>query len=112
MKLLLDNHYIKIMEAVSFHDRLQGLIGKTNINFGMFFKKCNSIHTFFMKEAIDVVGLNENNEVIFLERNCTKNKIIKIHRSIKKTSILELPKNTSLSLVLGDKLFFEFEDVV
>ena len=51
-------------------------------------------------------------EIIFLERNLNKNKIVKIHTPIKKTSILELPNGTSSSLSLGDILFFEFEDVV
>lgn len=87
-------------------------MGKTNISCGMLFPKCNSIHTFFMKEEIDVIGLNENNEIIFLEPNVSSNKIIKINASIKKTSILELPKNTSFSLKIGEKLFFEFEDII
>lgn len=100
------------MEAFSFKERLYGLMGKENINYGMLFPKCNSIHTFFMKEAIDVVGLNNENEIVFLEKNVGKNKIIKIHLPAKKTSILELPNNTCASLKLGDKLFFEFEDVV
>ncbi len=112
MKLLIDKKYIKIKEAITYRDRLVGLIGQTNIDFGVLFKNCNGIHTFFMKEAIDVIGLNEKNEIIFIERNCTKNKIVKIHHQAKKTSILELPKNTSQSLQLGDQLFFEFEDVI
>lgn len=112
LKLLLNGRYIKINEALSFKERLYGLMGKNDISYGMLFPKCNSIHTFFMKEAIDVVGLNEANEIVFIERNLDKNKIVKIHRQAKKTSILELPKNTSRSLNLGDKLFFEFEDIV
>lgn len=98
--------------AKSFYDRMMGFMGKTNITYGILFPNCNSIHTFFMKEEIDVIGLNQKNEIIFLERNVGKNKIIKINNEIKKTSILELPKNTSLSLNIGEKLFFEFEDIV
>ena len=91
MKLLLNGSYLKIVEALSFNERLYGLMGKINISFGMLFPKCNSIHTFFMKEDIDVVGLNDKSEIVFLELNVSKNKIIKIHLSAKKTSILELP---------------------
>lgn len=112
MKLKLNNSYIKILEATSFQERLIGLIGKTNIKFGMLFRNCNSIHTFFMKEEIDVIGFDSKNKIIFIERNCKKNKIIKINAPLKKTSILELPKNTSLSLNLGDILFFEFKDII
>lgn len=112
MKLKINDKYFDIYVAKSFYTRLMGLMGKTNITYGMLFLNCNSIHTFFMKEAIDVIGLNEKNEIIFLERKVTKNKIIKINANIKKTSILELPQNTSLSFQIGDTLFFEFEDVI
>lgn len=83
-----------------------GFMGKTNINYGILFPKCNSVHTFFMKEEIDIIGLNEKNEILFIERNCSKNKIIKINSPIKKTSILELPKNTSFSLNIGNTIHF------
>jgi hypothetical protein len=104
MELHLNNRTIPVVIAASFNARLKGLIGIKNINFAMLFPKCNSIHTFFMSDEIDVLGLNENNEIIFIERNVKKNKIIIIHRNIKNTSILELPKNTSKSLKIGDKL--------
>ncbi len=103
---------IPIKKAVSFSSRLKGLIGQTKMNYGMFFPECNSIHTFFMKEAIDVIGLNEKNEIIFIKQNIKPNKIIWIHRNIKKTSILELPKNTSNHLQIGEKLFFKFKDII
>ncbi len=101
-----------IQIAKNFHERLMGFMGKNNITYGILFPNCNSIHTFFMKEAIDVIGLNEKNEIIFLERKVMKNKIIKINTSIKKTSILELPQNTSLSFQIGDTLFFEFKNII
>lgn len=112
MNLKLNNKSLPIITATTFNQRLWGLIGKKNINYGMLFPECNSIHTFLMKEEIDVIGLNENNEIIFIERNTKPNKIITIHQNIKKTSILELPKNTSNFFKIGDKLFFEFKDVI
>ncbi len=107
-----NNIKIPIISATSFKSRLLGLMGKTNINYGLFFPHCNGIHTFFMKVKIDVIGLNENNKIIFLERNVKPNKIIKINRNIKKTSILELPNNTSNNLKIGNTLFFEFKDII
>ena len=112
MKLKINNAYLPIKNATTFYERLWGLIGKTDINYGILFPKCNSVHTYLMKEEIDIIGLNKNNEIIFIERNTKPNKIITIHQNIKKTSILELPKNTSKSLNIGDKLFFEFEDII
>ena len=112
MHLSLNHKLIPIIEANTFSKRLVGLIGKKEIDFGMFFPKCNSIHTYLMKEEIDVLGLNEKNEIIFIERNLEKNKIIKINRSIKKTSILELPKDTSKEITMGSILLFEDEDII
>ena len=112
LKLQLEKQKINIVVASHFKERLLGFMGKENICYGMLFPRCNSVHTFFMKEKIDIIGLNENNEILFIERNCSKNKIIKINHPIKKTSILELPKNTSHSLKIGESLFFEFEDIV
>lgn len=106
MQLVLNGKNIPVKEAITYKERLIGLMGQKNINYGMLFKNCNAIHTYFMKENIDVIGLNEENKIIFLERNVSPNKMIFIHRSLKKTSILELPNNTSLTLNLGDELNF------
>lgn len=95
-----------ILIADSFYKRLTGLIGKTNIDFGMLFPKCNSIHTYFMKENIDIVGLDENNEVIYKYENLDKNRVIKINYDLKKTSILELPANSSKKIKIGTILIF------
>ena len=65
-----------------------------------------------MKERIDVVGLNESNQVIYLYRNLPPNRIVRIPYSNKKTSILELPQNTSLKISMGETLIFEDEDII
>ena len=62
--------------AKSFFQRLTGFIGEKNINSGILFPKCNSIHTYFMKEHIDIIAIDENNEVIYKYENLGKNKII------------------------------------
>lgn len=95
-----------IILADSFYKRLTGLIGKTDIDYGMLFLKCNSIHTYFMKENIDVVGLDENNEVIYKYENLGKNRVIRINNDYKKTSILELPHHASEKIKIGSILLF------
>lgn len=110
LKLKIEDTLLDVQIAQSFRERLLGFMGKTNIDYGILFPKCNSVHTFFMKEEIDIIGLNDFYEIIFIERNCKKNKIIQIHADIKKTSILELPKNTSSSLKIGDRLSFITEE--
>ena len=107
MKLKINNKYMEIKEAKTLPSRLIGLMGKENIDYGMLFKKCNAIHTYFMKEEIDVIGLNEENQIIYIYRSVPKNKIVKISGDNKKTSILELPKNTSKNFVVGSILRIE-----
>lgn len=103
---------MKIVVAKTYPQRLKGLIGEKNIQHGMLFLKCNAIHTYFMKENIDVVGLNEQNQVIYIYRNLPKNQILRIKSEAKKTSILELPKDASKHIHMGSILFFEDEDVI
>lgn len=107
MKLKLGTKKLEIQEAKTFKTRLLGFMGKKDIDYGILFPNCNSIHTFFMKEEIDVIGLNEENQVIYIYRNIPKNKVIHIQNDRKKTHILELPKNMSQKLVLGSVLKFD-----
>ncbi len=47
----------RVREARGFFERMKGLIGRDRIKERAFlyFRKCNSIHTFFMKADIDVI---------------------------------------------------------
>lgn len=107
MYIIIDNKKIEIKEANTFFKKLKGLMGKKNIDYGMLFNKINSIHTFFMKDSIDVLALNENNEVILKCEDLKKNKILNVNNKIKNTSILELPKNTIKNIQVGDIIEFK-----
>lgn len=106
LKININDKDIKIILANTFFKKLKGLMFLKEINFGMLFPQTNSIHTFFMKDNIDVIGLNEDNIVILKKENMAKRKILIIKNKAKKTSILELPKNTSSHIKIGDKLTF------
>ena len=112
MILKIGKNEYPIIVANSFKQRLFGLMGKKNIDYGMLFPNCNSIHTFFMKEPIDIIGLDINNEIIYKHENLDKNQIIKINNEQNKTSILELPKNASKKLKIGQILLFKDEDII
>jgi len=107
MYLKINKNEYKIVLANSFYKRLTGFIGKNNIDYGILFPKCNSIHTYFMRENIDVIGLDENNEVIYKYENLPKNKVIKINNERKKTSILELPANSTKKIKIGTIILLE-----
>ena len=101
MKLIINNQIFNLEIASNFWKRFKGLMGKNNIKTGMFFPKTNSIHTFFMKEKIDIIMINKDNVVVFVEKNFKKNRII-----IKKEAYhtIELPANSIKNIKVGDKL--------
>lgn len=106
MKIIINDKTYSIVIAKTFKSKLIGLMGKKNINYGMLFSKINSIHTFFMKESIDVIALDSENRILSIKRNLAPCKIYVVKNKAKKTSILELPNNASISLNIGDKLSF------
>lgn len=93
---------ITIYEAKTFKERLLGLMFKKNIDYCLLFKNCNSIHTFFMKENIDVVMTDKNNKVIYIKKNMKKNRIILPKKDVYKT--YEFPANFIKDLKLNDQL--------
>ena len=104
MEIIINNKKFNVIVADTFFKRFIGLIGKKNINKGMFFPKTKSIHTFFMKDNIDIIMINKDNEVIYFEKNVKKNKII-----IKKEAYhtIELPKDSLTNINIYDKLIID-----
>ncbi len=92
---------MKIKTASNFKDKLLGLMGQTNIDYGLLITNCKSIHTYFMKENIDILLLDKHNRILMINRNIKPNKIIIFHTK-KRTNILELPSNSSLNLNIND----------
>lgn len=67
----------------SFKNRLLGLmLKKEKIDYALCFPKCNSIHTFFMKQNIDVVMTDINNTVIYVIKKLKPWKIILPKKSV------------------------------
>lgn len=104
MQIILENKKIEVKNAKTFLKRLKGFMFKRNIDYCLCFPKCNSIHTFFMKENIDVIMTDKNNVILKIEKNVKKNKIIK-HKDAYYT--YELPANTINTYKVNDKLKIE-----
>ena len=94
---------MKIITAKTYMQKLTGLMGKKNINYGMFFPGVSSIHTFFMKESIDVIGLNDAMIVTSIYENVRPNKILILKNA---SHTLELPKGESTRYHIGQKVKF------
>ncbi|MBQ8891522.1 MAG: DUF192 domain-containing protein [Bacilli bacterium] len=75
MKVIVNNKEIKLIDANTFLKKLKGFMFQKNINYCLRFKT-NSIHTFFMKEKIDIIMTDRHNNVLFILKNVPKNKVI------------------------------------
>lgn len=91
MYLKYDNKKIKLIECKTFYTRLKGFMFKKNIEHSLLFNKCNSIHTFFMKEKIDVIMCDKNNTILYYYKNLDKNKVILPKKNVSK--VFETPAN-------------------
>ena len=112
MYIILNNKKINIKIAKTIKQKLQGLQHKKDITYGLLIPNCNHIHTFFVNDNIDILFLDNRNSIIYKYQNMPPFRTIKLYEDNKKTSVLELPKNTSNSLKIGDVLTFEDKHII
>lgn len=91
MYTIINNKKIEIKDANTFLKKFKGLMFKKNIDYCLRFK-CNGIHTFFMKEEIDVILTDKDNNVLHSYICLKKNKILLPKKNVYYT--YEFPKNT------------------
>ena len=103
MIIKVNNENFDVDVAKSFKKKFLGLMGKKNIQKGIIFFNTGSIHTFFMKENIDVIMLDKEKKVIYIKKDLMKNKII-IKPKAKYT--IELPQNSINNVKINDLVFF------
>ena len=84
----------EVKVADTLFTRMKGLLGRKELPFGeaLWIKPCFSVHTFFMKFAIDVIFLNKTNQVIAAVSNLTPNRVPRL--CPQSFSVLELPTGT------------------
>ena len=92
--ILVGKKDIDIKMCNKFFSKLIGLMFKRNFNYGLCFKRCNSIHTFFMREKIDVIMTDKNNKVLYVYNNLKKYRIILPKRKVYYT--YEIPCNNNI----------------
>jgi hypothetical protein len=95
--------------ADTFGQRFKGLMGVTDFPMGrgLHIVPCTSIHTFFMKIAIDALFLDEDRVVVDVYHALKPWRMSRFHPGAH--SVLELPSGTALSSGTqpGDRLVFE-----
>lgn len=84
----------EVRVAQNFFTRSFGLLLKKSLSEseGLIIKPCCSIHTFFMKFAIDVLFINKKNEIVALYENIKPHRILPIH--LNSYYVIELPSGS------------------
>jgi hypothetical protein len=97
----------KVIIAQTPLARLKGLLGKKEFKNGeaLIIKPCNSIHTFFMRFAIDVLFVGKDNRVIKAFHRLVPFRLTPVYFNSR--LVIELPVGTleTTSTKEGDTLF-------
>lgn len=112
MNLTIGNNEHYLTNIKKKYEKFTNLWCKKNIEDGYFYHKCNKINTYFLKTEIDIIGINEDNIVIYIYRDVPKNKTLEIYNDEKNTSIIVLPKNTSKNIKINYILSLVYEDII
>lgn len=105
MKLIINDKTIDIVKATSFYQKLKGfMFYKKKIEHGIVFFNVNSIHTFFMRQKIDVIMTDKKYNILYKYENLKPWKIILPKKNVYYT--FELPLGTS-KCIMGKTLTFK-----
>ncbi|MDD2489768.1 MAG: DUF192 domain-containing protein [Bacilli bacterium] len=81
---------INIIECNNFKSRLLGFMFRIpKINHGLLFPNCNSIHTLFMFQKIDVVMTDKKSNILYMYENLKPFRLILPKKEI--INVYELP---------------------
>ncbi len=109
MKLTIADKNFDVLLVDNVFKRIINIFSKKEIKM---IKNSNVTSTYFQNTNIDIVGLDDDDTIIFKYQNAPRNKIININNHKKNTNILKLPKNTSKILKIGDILTFENKSLI
>ena len=77
MYLCYNNQKIELCCQDGFKNRLMGIMFKKDkLNKALYFKRCNSIHTFFCKQDIAVIMTYKDDRIIYFNNKVRPNKVI------------------------------------
>ena len=106
------NHAVlasRLATAENFVTRSVGLLGKSSLpqGEGLWIKRCNSIHTFFMRFPIDAVFVDDKLKVVSVYRALKPWRLTRLH--FRASSVFELPAGTlgTDAIAVGDQLCVE-----
>lgn len=93
----------RVAVADRFWPRLKGLLSERSLTTGegLLLVPCSSVHTYFMRFAIDVVSLDGNGRVLSVGSNIPPNRAVWLPRGTR--AVLEVSSGVA-SIAVGDRL--------
>jgi uncharacterized membrane protein (UPF0127 family) len=92
--------------AANFWTRLKGLMGSSPLEKGeaLLISPSNSVHTHFMRYALDILYINDNYQVVAMDEKMKPWRMGRIHRQAR--HVLELPAGLieTTQTSIGDQL--------
>jgi uncharacterized membrane protein (UPF0127 family) len=99
----------EVLNAYTFFRRLKGLMFTKSLPSGccLHIRPCRSVHTFFMKYAIDILFLDAHDNIVGVEVSLKPGKLGSFHKNT--ASVIELPEGTILEnrIQIGKAVRFE-----
>jgi uncharacterized protein len=99
----------RVRSAQTFMQRLRGLMFTKALEpgAGLHLQPCRSIHTFFMRYAIDVIYLNAESRIVALDLEMPPGRLGSLHPGT--VSVVELPAGSlrQAQLKVGQTVHFE-----
>lgn len=102
MHLDIQGKRIVIFSCTTLFRRFLGLMGKKDFDYGLCFPRCNSIHSFFMRENISVIMTDRSHHILYLYRSLKPWKVILPKRNV--YYVYELPICDLSMFQVGDVL--------
>ena len=92
MYVLIGKKKFELIDCISFYSRFRGLMFTSSFDYCMRFKKCNSIHTFFMSTNIDVIMTDKDDNVLYIFKDVKPWRVILPKRDV--YNVYELPSGS------------------
>lgn len=100
MYIIKNNNKIPVKLCNNFVNKSIGFMFQKKKDYALYFKNCNSIHTFFCFFPMDVYMLDKDNNILYSYYNLGSNKIILPKKNVK--NILEVPSNMIKDFTIKD----------
>lgn len=101
----------EILKADHFFSRFKGLMFKKNMDEqqGLWIEPCNQVHTFNMRFAIDVIFIDKNNKILYIEYSMKPRKVSKVVRHAHSVVELCAGRAEECGIETGDTLSFDIK---